>query len=143
MDYTNLFNLDNRIALVIGAGSGIGQAAALGLAAHGAAVICADTRRGAAEETSAKIGEKATAIETDITKTEDVERMFSSVVEQHRRLDIVVTTPGANVRKPITSYEDDEFDKVIELNLKGTFRVLREAGRIMSEQGRGSTMAVG
>jgi len=141
MNYKNLFNLDSRTALVIGAGSGIGQAAALGLAAHGATVICADSRRDAAEETSAKIGEKATAIETDITNTEDVERMFSSVVEQHRRLDIVVTTPGANVRKPITAYKDDEFDKVIELNLKGTFRVLREAGRVMSDQGHGSIIA--
>ena len=141
MNYKTLFNLDGRTALVIGAGSGIGQAAALGLAAHGATVVCADSRRGAAEETSAKIGEKATTYETDITKTYDVERMFASCLEQHRRLDIVVTTPGANVRKPITAYRDEEFDMVIELNLKGTFRVLREAGRIMSEQGSGSIIA--
>ena len=50
---------------------------------------------------------------------------------EHGYVDVVVTTPGINIRKPITAYEDADFDRVIEVNLKGTFRVLREAGRIM------------
>jgi len=141
MDYQRLFNLDGRVAIVIGAGSGIGQSAARGLAAQGAYVVCADLRQEAAEKTAREIGIKATSAPVDITKTESVAELFRAATDERQRLDIVVTTPGANVRKPIARYEDAEFDRVIELNLKGTFRVLREAGRIMSERGTGSIIA--
>ena len=140
MDYRKLFNLDGRVAVVIGAGSGIGQSAAKGLAAYGAFVICADVQQEAAEQTAREIGSRASPISVDITQTESVSLLFRAVTDEHQRLDIVVTTPGANVRKPIANYQDAEFDRVIELNLKGTFRVLREAGRIMSARG-GSIIA--
>ena len=141
MDYEKLFRLDGRIAVVIGAGSGIGEAAAKGLAAHGAVVVCADNQLEAAERTANTMGGDATAVAVDITRTDSVTGFFRSIKTEHNRLDIVVTTPGANVRKPITDYQDDEFDRVVELNLKGTFRVLREAGRTMSELGGGSIIA--
>jgi len=141
MNYENLFRLEDRVALVIGAGSGIGQAAAKGLAAHGAVVICADLQREQAERTSSDIGERAHTFVVDVKKTESVVELFQRTIDRHRRLDVVVTTPGANVRKHLTAYEDDEFDRVVELNLKGTFRVLREAGRAMSQQGSGSIIA--
>ena len=141
MDYENLFRLDGRVAVVIGAGSGIGEAAAKGLAAHGAVVVCADNQLEAAMRTATTIGGNATAVEVDITRTDSVNEFFRAIKTEHKRLDIVVTTPGANVRKPITDYQDDEFDRVVELNLKGTFRVLREAGRMMSELGSGSIIA--
>jgi len=141
MNYEKLFRLDDRVALVIGAGSGIGQTAAKALAAHGAGVVCADLQAGQAELTASGIGEHAHTCVVDVTKTDSVEELFRRVIDQHRRLDIVVTTPGANVRKHLTAYQDDEFDRVVELNLKGTFRVLREAGRVMSQQGSGSIIA--
>ena len=141
MDYKKLFSLDERVAVVIGAGSGIGEASAKGLAAHGALVVCADIQQEAAEATASEIGERATALPVDITHTESVADLFRHIVEKHKHLDIVVTTPGANVRKPLSTYQDAEFDRVIELNLKGTFRVLREAGRAMSGRGGGSIIA--
>lgn len=141
MDYEKLFRLDGRVAVVIGAGSGIGEAAAKGLAAHGAVVVCADNQLPAATRTANTIGGNATAAVVDITRTDSVSEFFRSIKAEHNRLDVVVTTPGANVRKPITDYEDNEFDRVVELNLKGTFRVLREAGRTMSELGGGSIIA--
>lgn len=140
MDYQKLFKLDGRVAVVIGSGSGIGQAAAKGLAAHGAFVVCADLHQEAAAKTAAEIGSHATAASVDITQTESVAEMFRFVIDERGRMDIVVTTPGANVRKPISNYQDEEFDRVIELNLKGTFRVLREAGRIMSARGGGGSI---
>jgi len=141
VDYEKLFRLDDRVAVVIGAGSGIGEAAAKGLAAHGAVVVCADNQLEAAERTANRIGGNATAVAVDITRTDSVSELFRSIKTEHSRLDIVVTTPGANVRKPITDYQDDEFDRVVELNLKGTFRVLRAAGQLMSEQQSGSIIA--
>ena len=141
MDYNKLFDLSGRVAVVIGAGSGIGQAAAKGLAAHGAFVICADAQSESARETVRQIDDRATAITVDITQSDSVASLFGSIIEERERLDIVITTPGANVRKPLSSYEDSEFDRVVELNLKGTFRVLREAGKTMGSIGGGSIIA--
>jgi NAD(P)-dependent dehydrogenase (short-subunit alcohol dehydrogenase family) len=141
MDYEKLFRLDDRVAVVIGAGSGIGNAAAKGLAAHGAFVVCADVQQETAEQTARQIAARARAMTVDITQTQSVAELFRAVEDRYQRLDIVVTTPGANVRKAIADYQDAEFDRVIELNLKGTFRVLREAGRIMKERGSGSIIA--
>jgi NAD(P)-dependent dehydrogenase (short-subunit alcohol dehydrogenase family) len=141
MDYKKLFDLSGRVAVVIGAGSGIGQSAAKGMAAHGAFVVCADSNSDAANETVRQIDGRARALTVDIRQSEDVSSLFGSIIENENRVDVVVTTPGANVRKAIANYEDSEFDKVVELNLKGTFRVLREAGKIMSAQGYGSIIA--
>jgi NAD(P)-dependent dehydrogenase (short-subunit alcohol dehydrogenase family) len=141
MSYEKLFRLDGRVAIVIGAGSGIGQAAARGLAAHGAFVICADLKLDAAEKTAHMIGDNAKALEVDVTRTESVKWLFQTVLHEQKRIDIALTTPAVNVRKPIIAYQDDEFDRVIEISLKGVFRVLREAGRIMAEQGSGTIIA--
>jgi NAD(P)-dependent dehydrogenase (short-subunit alcohol dehydrogenase family) len=142
MNYEQLFRLEGRIAVVIGAGSGIGQAAAKGLAAHGAFVVCADVNLEAAQLTADQLGaEHARASSVDITNTQDVAELLQGVVGEDGRIDVVVTTPATNVRKPINNYRDEEFDRVVELNLKGTFRVLRHAGRIMTEQRRGSIIA--
>jgi NAD(P)-dependent dehydrogenase (short-subunit alcohol dehydrogenase family) len=137
MNYETLFRLDGRVAVVIGAGSGIGQAAALGLAGQGASVVCADAQIEAAEETARAIGVSASAAAVDITDSAGVARLFQGLP----RVDVAVTTPAVNVRKPILDYADEEFDRVIEVSLKGTFRVLREAGRVMAARGSGSIIA--
>lgn len=141
MNYEKLFRLDGRVAVVIGAGSGIGQAAAKGLAAHGAFVVCADAKIELAQATAGEIGANAEARVADVTDSESVRNLFQSVKSERGRVDVAVVTPAINVRKPILDYADEEFDRVIEVSLKGTFRVLREAGRVMAEQGSGSVIA--
>jgi NAD(P)-dependent dehydrogenase (short-subunit alcohol dehydrogenase family) len=141
MTFEKLFRLDGRVAVVIGAGSGIGESSARALAAYGASVFCADLQFETAAQTAATIGDAATALAVDIQSTRDVDKLFRTIEAERSRLDIVVTTPGVNVRKPIADYQDEEFDRVVELNLKGTFRVLREAGRAMSGHGGGSIIA--
>lgn len=141
MDYANLFRLEGQTAAVIGAGSGIGQAAAHGLAAHGAFVYCADLNRELAEATATALPQGA-ALTLDVTNTESVRLAFQQVINERGRLDVVVTTPAVNVRKPLLDYADEEFDRVITVNLKGTFIVLREAGRHMAAQGSGSIIAI-
>lgn len=136
MNYEKIFQLDGKTAVVIGAGSGIGRESALGLAAFGAFVICADINKDAAEETAGMTG--SVARQVDVSRTDEIRSLLESVVEERGRLDIVVLTPAINVRKPLTDYSDEEFDRVVTVNLRGTFAVLRESGRLMADNGGGS-----
>jgi NAD(P)-dependent dehydrogenase (short-subunit alcohol dehydrogenase family) len=139
--FNQAFRLDRRIALIAGAASGIGQAAAKGLAAAGAFAICADLNADGAAETAAAIsasGGKAEAIRLDVTDEAGVAKAVREAVERHGSIDILVSTPAVNVRKPLLNYTSDEFDTVLRLNLKGNFLIAREVGRVMSSQKRGS-----
>ncbi len=138
MNYRELFSLRGKGALVVGAGSGIGAAAARGLAAFGAAVVCADLNGDAAQKTCDAIqeeGGEARAVTLDITNTENIKEVVSSV---EGSLDVLVCTPSVNVRKAVLEYTEADFDKVVDLNLKGSFFAIQAAGRRMAEAGGGS-----
>lgn len=137
----SLFRLDGRIALIAGAASGIGQAAARGLAAAGALAICADLNATGAEKTADGIrseGGRAEALALNILDESAVNAAVQTIRERHSSIDVLVSTPAVNVRKRLLNYTGDEFDKVIDLNLKGTFFVVRAVGRVMEEKKRGS-----
>jgi len=136
-DLSTLFRLDGRVALVAGAASGIGRAAALGLAAAGATVVCADLNREGAEETAREIGNAESHL-LDITDQANVTRVVEDIQRRHGRIDVLVSTPAVNVRKPLLRYTAEEFDKVLRLNLKGTFLIAQAVGRVMSREKRGS-----
>lgn len=137
-DLTTLFRLDGRRALVIGAG-GIGAACAAGLSAHGAEVTCADVSLPVAEAAMAGLAGGGSALHLDVTDPASVEAAAELFLPGAP--DVVVLTPAVNVRKRLLDITDDEFDRVLELNLRGTFRVLRTFGRLMSDAGRGSIIA--
>jgi NAD(P)-dependent dehydrogenase (short-subunit alcohol dehydrogenase family) len=129
-----LFRLDGRTAVVVGAGSGIGAAVAGGLAAFGASVVCADADVAAAEATAEHVGGAATARRLDLLDPASIAEAAAAIGAPH----VLVTTPSVNVRKAVLDYADDELDRVVDLNLKGTFRLCRAFGRLMAEAGRGS-----
>lgn len=133
IDYSRMFRLDGRRAVVIGAGSGIGRESALALAANGADVVCADRDRAAAEETAA-LGADLTAYELDVLDGNAVAR----AAEELGEVDVLVFTAATNVRKHVLDYTPDEFDRVVGLNLRAAFDVVRAFGRGMAERGRGS-----
>ena len=136
----DIFRFDGKTVTVIGAGSGIGRAVALGAAQHGAHVACVDVNGDAASAIAKEIanaGGRATAETLDITDGQATEQVLSSIAAREG-FDGVVCTPGINVRKQLLDYQEDEFDRVVRLNLKGSFNVVRAAGRIMTAQGRGS-----
>ena len=132
-----LFDLTGKTAAIIGGGSGIGEAIAIGAAAQGATVVVLDSNAAAATAVAAKVP-NATGAVLDIRDAAAVGASFDAIVHDHGRLDIVVCTPGINVRKPILQYTSEEFDRVVELNLKGSFQVLQAAGRVMTAQRSGS-----
>jgi NAD(P)-dependent dehydrogenase (short-subunit alcohol dehydrogenase family) len=133
-----IFTLNGKIAAIIGAGSGIGAAVAAGAARQGAAVVCLDSNHAAAQSVAATIGGGTTAAAMDIRDGKGVTAAFDTIVRDRGRLDIVICTPSINVRKTILQYAEDEFDRVVAVNLKGSFNVLQAAGRIMTAQKGGS-----
>lgn len=133
----SLFRLDRKVAAIVGAGSGIGRAVALGAGALGAVVICLDANAGAAKEAADAAGGHAGAA-LDIRDAAAVRAAFDAVVRERGSLDVVVCTPSINVRKPLLQYTAEEFDRVVDVNLRGNFNVLQAAGRIMTTQKRGS-----
>src|SRR6266705_1426877 len=136
-DFSKLFDLSGRVALVIGGGSGIGQAGAEGMAAQGAHVVVADIVPEDAKGVAGRIsnaGGTATSVPIDVRNTAAVDAMVGAVLRDHGRLDVLLTTPAMNLRKRLLDYSDEEFDRVIELNLKGTFRVARACARPMLDK---------
>ncbi|MEU9004634.1 SDR family oxidoreductase [Streptomyces sp. NPDC048551] len=131
-----LFRLDGRRAVVIGAGSGIGAACARALAAHGAAVVCADLDLAAATSTAAAIG--AEPYRLDLLDREAVRAAPDALGE----VDVLVFTPATNVRRRLVDYSDAEFDGIVDLNLRAPFDLLRAFGRPMAARGRGSIIGV-
>ena len=138
MSPDSLFRLDTKTAAIIGAGSGIGAAVAAGAARQGADVICLDVDEAAADRVARGIGGRATSGVLDIRDAHAVVASFNDIVGERGGLDIVVCTPGINVRKPILQYSEEEFEQVVALNLRGNFNVIQAAGRVMTAQGRGS-----
>lgn len=137
MTTKDLFRLDGKVAAVIGGASGIGEAVARGADALGARVVVLDANESAAASVASALRE-ASAAALDIRDAAAVTAAFDAIVRAHDRLDIVVCTPGINVRKPILDYSGEEFDRVVAVNLRGSFNVLQAAGRVMTARRRGS-----
>jgi NAD(P)-dependent dehydrogenase (short-subunit alcohol dehydrogenase family) len=141
--YRAMFRLDGKTALVLGAASGIGKASAEVLAALGATVICADKNKEGVETTAADIGllGPTEAHVVDANSGQSVDALAAAIETNHKRLDIAVTTPAIHVRKLMCDYTDDEYNRVADLNLRGTFFFLRAFGRMMVRQRGGSLIA--
>lgn len=136
-DYRSMFDLHGKRALVVGAGSGLGQASALGLAAFGAQVYCADINLEGAQETVTMIQDQAgqaEALRLDIRDSQSI----TTALETAEPVEVLVSTPSINVRKPLLEIGEEEFDRVVALNLKGTFLLLKAVARGMAQRGRGS-----
>jgi NAD(P)-dependent dehydrogenase (short-subunit alcohol dehydrogenase family) len=137
----DMFRLDGKTVAVIGAGSGIGQAVAIGAARQGARVACIDVNGDAAAATADRIRGEGGAVDAtplDIVDATASDRVLAGVAERTGRLDAVICTPSINVRKKLLDYSEDEFDRVVRINLKGSFNIVRSAGRVMTSQRAGS-----
>ncbi len=142
---TQLFDLTGRVAIMTGAGRGLGRTMALALAAAGADLALASRTtpelESLAEEIEA-LGRRAIAVPTDITSPDACEALVTAAVERLGRLDILVNNAGTNVRKSALEITPDEYDFVIQTNLKGYFNGARAAGRRFVEQGSGKVINI-
>ena len=138
--------LQGRVALVTGGGSGIGKAAAITLAREGAKIGVLGRTRSELDKTVAEIaaeGGTAIALEADIADEEAMRAAVAKLVETYHRLDIVVANAGINgVWAPIDDLAPEEWDKTIRINLRGTYLTLHVTVPQMKAQGGGSIIVV-
>lgn len=142
MDYRARLDLTGRLALVTGAGQGIGAAVAEALAATGAEVICTDILRDRAEATAGALraqGYAARAEALDVTDSAAIDALAAALPP----LDVLVCNAGIVFNTPAEAMDDAEWDRVIGVNLTGVFRTCRGFGRRMLEAGRGAIINIG
>ena len=141
-NYRQLFDLTGKTAVVLGASSGIGQASAHALGSLGAHVVCADRDTEGAQATAEQITQHGAGSAewqtTDAASGADIAALTAHTLAVRGRIDIAVAVPALNIRKLIIDYTDDEFDQVVNLNLKGAFHFMRSFGAPMMKQKSGS-----
>ena len=127
---------EKQIALITGAGSGIGRAVALAMAEVGYILVLAGRRQPELEETAALTGSKhVLAISTDVSQATSVGALFTAIREQYGRLDVLFNNAGVNV--PGVAFEDlteEQWLQVVDVNLTGAFRCAQQAFRLMKQQ---------
>ena len=140
---TQIFDLSGKVAIVTGANTGIGQAIALSLAAAGANI--AAVGRTPAEETVAQVralGRRADIISADLSSIEPVQRVVDETIEKLGRLDILVNNAGIIRRADSVDFTEEDWDAVIDTNLKVLFFLCQAAGRHMIAQGSGKIVNI-
>ncbi len=140
--------LDGKVAIVTGGGSGMGRATAILFAKEGAKVVVAGRGVEAGEETVRMIkeaGGKAIFAKTDVSKTEDVKKMVKTTVDTYGELDILFNNAGIVEPEvvPLHEVKEEDFDKVIAINLKGVFLCMKYAIPEMLKTGGGSIVNQG
>ncbi|MEQ4674733.1 3-oxoacyl-ACP reductase FabG [Providencia vermicola] len=130
----------DKVAIVTGSARGIGFAIAQVLAEEGAKVVISDLAMSSGEESAKQLqqqGFEAVFISCDIAKREQVNALFSQAKEHFGGIDVIVNNAGINRDGMLHKLSDDDWDKVIDINLKGTFNCMQEAAKLMREQGSG------
>ena len=133
--------LENRSAIVTGAGRNIGEEVARAFAREGAKVAVVDLRAEAAQAVAVAINEAhpdtALAVAADVSKEADVERMVAQVVERFGSVDLLVNNAALTDHTPVLELQEEEWDRVLSVSLKSVFLCSKHVGRRMVEQGRG------
>jgi NAD(P)-dependent dehydrogenase (short-subunit alcohol dehydrogenase family) len=125
--------LHGKIALVTGGSSGIGFATAKRLADDGAHVFITGRRKDELEEAAAKIGRNVVAVPSDVSKLDDLDRLFARIEAEKGRIDILVANAGVAEGAPLGAITEDEFDRTFGINVKGTLFTVQKALPLLSE----------
>lgn len=135
----NKFSLNNKVAIVTGAGRGIGKSIALGLAEAGANVVLASRTRAQLEVVAGEItGVKTLVVPTDVTKETDVKYLLNKTLDEFGKVDILINNAGVTIKKPALEVQEEDWQKIMDINLKGEFLCARIIGEQMVNQKSGS-----
>jgi NAD(P)-dependent dehydrogenase (short-subunit alcohol dehydrogenase family) len=141
---TDLFRVDGKVAVITGAGGGIGEAAAKGLAQYGAKVVVASRNlpnlQRIADEIHSQQGVETAAIQVDITDEKSVAQLAQQVVSQFGTVDILVNSQGLNIKQPGTGFPLKDWEQMFSVNVTGTMLACREFGKTMVEKKRGKVI---
>jgi NAD(P)-dependent dehydrogenase (short-subunit alcohol dehydrogenase family) len=138
-DYKGL-SLEGKRALVFGGTSGLGKSIALGFAQAGADVAAVSRRSEEVEKTAAEIralGRRTVEATADVTSRIDIQRVIDLMVAQLAGIDILVNSAGTTKRVASLEMADEDWDRILDTNLKGTWLACQMVGRVMKEQGKG------
>ncbi len=139
------FSLKGKVAVVTGAGTGIGKGIATAMAESGARVVLAGRTRSSLEDTAEDIrnaGGEALVVEADVSNRKDRDDLVASVLDTWKQIDILVNNAGVNVRTPPEDYREEDWDKVVNTNLKGTFFLTQLVARHMIDRQYGKIIHI-
>jgi NAD(P)-dependent dehydrogenase (short-subunit alcohol dehydrogenase family) len=137
---SDLFSVAEQVTLISGGSRGIGRALAQGFAARGAQVVIAGREEHTLAETARQISTPAVCVRSvvcDVSQPDDIRRLVQSVLAEFGRIDTLVNVAGVNKRKRAETFTVEEYDFILDINLKGAFLLSQEAGRHMLERRRG------
>ena len=138
----DIFKLDGKIAVVTGGAGGIGEALALGLGYHGATVVVSSRNQQAidavAEKISRETGSEAIGVASDVTDEASLQKLVDTVVGKYGRIDILVNAMGMNIKRDAFDYPLEDWDKLFDVNVRGTMAACKAVGKVMREQKSGA-----
>ena len=135
-----MVQFDEKVAVVTGAGRGMGRAISLGLAGEGANIVAADIDAAAAEDTSIEVrnlGRDCLAVHTDVGDVSQIDRMISDARDRFGRIDIIVNNAGVTRYLYVMDVREADWDRIHRVNAKGVFFCMQRAAREMIDQGDG------
>lgn len=141
-----LFDVEGQVVLVSGGSRGIGRALADGFAIRGAQVIITGRERETIERTAQQIspaGGEVVGMVCDVSDCQAIKSLIAEVVDQFTRIDTLLNVAGVNKRQPAVDFTEEDFDAIMDINLKGAFFLAQAVGRQMIKQGGGSQINVG
>lgn len=138
----DMFKLDGKIAIVTGGAGGIGEALAMGIGLHGATVVVSSRSQEAIEKVAKQIteasGNPAIAITSDVTDEGSVQNLVDRVMEKYGKIDILVNAMGMNIKRDAFEFPMEDWEKLFDVNVKGTMVACKIVGNVMRKQKAGA-----
>lgn len=137
----NLFRLDNQVAVVVGGAGGIGEAIAMGLGQHGAKVVVASRSMDALTKVSDRIktqvGVDSIPFTVDVTNEDSMDTLVRNIVSHFGTVDILINAMGLNIKRDALEYPMEDWDRIFDVNVKGTMIACKHFGRMMKKNMQG------